>query len=269
MAEPETLDTSADPSGNYGPTEHGPSEHADDTRSRRRMITSAVWGGVPAKVNSEHGQSVKKWNKDCSWYQYGKNYGLDGCQHPGMDVGIRFGTSLFAAVGGKVVYAGRDTVFAPAHVNIETDDGEIHVYGHMSSVDSDLRVNGRVQTGQFIGESGTQNGDHLHFERRVPSSRCTSGYCAVEVDSVLVGAPQPPADPFAAGDRIEVVDPPLNLRDAAGLGGKVIDELGMGAELTVASGPQEADDYDWYEVTRDDGATGGWVAGKYCRLVDS
>lgn len=269
MAEPEILDTSTDPSGNFGPTEHGPSDHDDDTRSRRRMITSAVWGGVPAKVNSEHGQNVKKWNPSCSWYKYGKNYGLDGCQHPGMDIGITFGTSLFAAAGGTVLYAGRDTVFAPAHVNILTDDGEVHVYGHMSSVDSSLRVNGRVQTGQSIGESGTQNGDHLHFERRVPSNRCSSGFCVVEVDSVLVGAPPAPTDPFAAGDRIKVVDPPLNLRDAPGLGGAIVDELGMGAELAVASGPHGVDGHDWYEVTRDDGATGGWVAGSFCRLVES
>jgi len=267
MVDQDVLDTSTDPSGNIGPTEHGPPT-PDDSGQRRRMITSAVWGGVPAPVNSEHGQNVKQWNPSCSWYQYGKNYGLDGCQHPGMDVGIVFGTRLHAAVGGKVVFAGPDRFYAPHHVNILTDAGEVHIYGHMSSVDPAVRLNSRVRAGQFIGKSGTQNGDHLHFERRVPSNRCRSGYCALEVDSVLVGAAPPPADPFTAGDRIEVVDPPLNLRDAPGLGGAILAELGMGTALTLVSGPQDADGHRWYEVSREAGAVGGWVAGAFCRRIE-
>jgi murein DD-endopeptidase MepM/ murein hydrolase activator NlpD len=257
---------SLDPSGNLGPTEHGP-PNPDDAEISKRMITSAVWGGFPARVNSEHGENVKAWNPSCSWYQYGKNYGLDGCQHPGMDIGISSGTDLFAAAGGRVVFAGHDGVYVPNHVNILTDDGEVHIYGHMSSVSSNIRADRRVETGQFLGKSGNSNGDHLHFERRVPGN-CRSGFCAVEVDSVLVEGGRPPVA-FAARDRIRVFDPPLRLRAAAGLDADIVEELGLDTELCVTGGPQQADGFDWYEVTKREGNGRGWLAGRFCTLVEA
>lgn len=261
MVDQDTVDTSLDPSGYSGPEEHGP---PDATDGSKRMITSSVWGGFPANVNSENGQDVSPWNPSCSWYQYGKNYGLNGCQHPGMDIGISFGTALHAAAGGKVVFAGPDKYYKPHHVNILTNNGEVHIYGHMSAVDPSVQAGGQVQAGQFIGKSGTENGDHLHFERRVPSNNCSSGYCAMEVDTVLVGAE--PAEPFAIGDVVKVVDPPLNLRASASLAAEIIQELTMDAELTINSAPEQADGYEWYAVSVNGGDKTGWVAGVFCRL---
>jgi len=110
-----------DPSGHSGPIEHGPPTAPKDAR---RVILSAVWGGDPANVTSENGADVTPWNPDCSWYQYGKEYGLDGCQHPGMDIGISWGTRLSAAEGGQVVFAGPDQYYEPNHINIETAAGK-------------------------------------------------------------------------------------------------------------------------------------------------
>jgi murein DD-endopeptidase MepM/ murein hydrolase activator NlpD len=253
-----------DPSGHDGPVEHGP---PDPRGGSRRMLASAVWGGTPVVVTSEHGADVHGWNPTCSWYQYGLAYGLNGCQHPGMDIGLVTGTALFAAEGGRVVWAGPDQYYQPMHVNIETASGEVHIYGHMSSVDPAVAVGGTVQTGQFLGASGSQNGDHLHFERRVPSAACTSGYCALDPEPTLTGlVVSEPVVGFAVRDRIAVSDPPLRFRAGPGLGAVILAELPLGAELCVTGAPQAADGHDWYPVTTADGAQ-GWVAGGFCRLV--
>jgi hypothetical protein len=184
-----------------------------------------------------------------------------------MDIGISFGTDLFAAVGGKVIFAGPRADYRPNHVRIETDDGEIHIYGHMSRIGGSVSTGSRIETGEFLGKSGTENGDHLHFERRVPGN-CTSGYCAVECDSVLVEGGVPPAA-FGPADLIKVAAQSLRLRDAPGLHGAIIEELDLDIALCVASGPQQADGFNWYEVTRRDTAVSGWVAGRYCELVEA
>ena len=266
MTDEQAVSLSKDPSGNDGPIEHGP-PNPDESIGARRMITSAVWGGFPAHVNSEHGENVKEWNPSCSWYQYGKKYGLNGCQHPGMDIGVSFGTDLFAAAGGVVVFAGPDQFYSPNHVNILTDAGEVHIYGHMSRVSGSVRVDSRVEAGEFLGKSGNANGDHLHFERRVPGN-CTSGFCALEVDTVLVeGGVSPVA--FAVGDLIKVVNPSLRLRQSPGLDGEIIEELELNTELLVEQARQQANGFDWYGVNKKDSEVRGWVAGRFCQLVDS
>ena len=85
-----------EPPGYLGPVEHGPHGPDGETLSRRTLL-SAVWGGAPARVTTEHAMDVTEWNPSCSWYQYGKQLCLNGCQHPGMDIGIVRGTPLFAA----------------------------------------------------------------------------------------------------------------------------------------------------------------------------
>jgi hypothetical protein len=47
----------------------------------------------------------------------------------------------------------------------------------------------------------------------------------------------------------------------------VIGELQGDAELTVVSGPERADGHDWYQATRSDDGTAGWLAGQYCALA--
>ncbi len=269
MAEQTPGTTVIDPSGNYGPTEHG-DIHPDE--GSRRMLTSAVWGNVPMFVSSENGMDVTPWNPDCSWYQYGTHYCLNGCQHPGMDISMVEGTALFAAAGGQVVFSGNDGFYAPLHVNILAANGEVHIYGHLSSIDPNVFAGAHVQAGQFLGGSGSMNGGHLHFERRVPNGNCGSGFSADDPTSVLTDAPQAGDQPvpqagFAAGDRINVVDPPLRFRDGPGTGSNVIEELPLGTELCVVGGPQQADGYDWYQVSRPESGAQGWVAGSFCGLV--
>jgi hypothetical protein len=70
---------------------------------------------------------------------------------------------------------------------------------------------------------------------------------------------------FAIGDTLMVDADGLNLRDAAGLDGGLVDVLPFGSRVTVVDGPVAADDYDWYQLETDLGA--GWSAGAF--LVDA
>lgn len=265
MAEDNQAPVDTDPSGSAGITEHPPI-HSDE--GARRMLVSEIWGGTPAFVLTEHGMDVHSWNPDCSWYDYGRAYCLNGCQHPGMDISLDFGTELFAAEGGKVVFAGPDRYYEPMHVNIETADGEVHIYGHMSQVS--VSHGSRVASGQSIGRSGFSNSNHLHFERRVPRSGCSSGYAALDPEPVAANAGAAVTTPaFSKGDRIRVVSPPLRFRTAPGLDAKIIEELGGDVELVVVSGPRNADGYDWYEVTKADDDSKGWLAGRFCDTVST
>ena len=269
MAE-ETTRRGTEPPGYIGPTEHGPEPPTDPDRPRR-MIVSAVWGGGGATVTSEHGQDVTEWNPDCSWYQYGLDLCLNGCQHPGMDIGIERGTALFAAQGGTVEFAGWSSFYRPHHVDIVTDDGSLHIYAHMWEVDPDVVAGARVEAGQYIGLSGEQtiagtmepdgSGAHLHFEVR-------SGGCAVDPEPSLIDAPIGGAAGFADGDRIEVVDGPLRMRRRGTLASEVVAEFEIGAILLVTGGPVQSDGFAWYQVRRATGGRGGWVAGRFCRKVD-
>lgn len=80
------------------------------------------------------------------------------------------------------------------------------------------------------------------------------------VRNYLAFAPQDIAL-LAAGDVAAVNTDTLNLRDAAGLSGAIINVLGGGAMVTILDGPVTVDGWIWYQV--DDGTETGWVAAEY------
>ncbi len=250
--------------------EHGPLVLADAPLARRTLISN-VWGGVPVRVTTENAMDVTPWNPDCSWYQYGLQLCLNGCQHPGMDIGLQRGTSLFAAEGGTVQFAGRANVYRPHYVAIQADSGGLHIYGHMWEVDPIVTTGGRVETGQRLGKSGEQtvagtmtpdgSGPHLHFEVR-------QGGCAVDPEPILVnaGGPRPVAH-FEAGDCLRVTEGPLNLRNAAGLASATTGSLAEGVRMIVVDGPSTSDGHAWYEIQVIGDREHGWVAGTFCEEI--
>jgi hypothetical protein len=257
-----------------GPEEHGPTQFPDAPQ-RRRTISSAVWGSFPVRVTSEHAQDVTEWNPSCSWYQYGKELCLNGCQHPGMDIALNRGTQLFAAEGGVVAFAGKADVFRPHFVLIRTDSGSEHIYAHLWSVDGDVVKHARVETGQFLGTSGEQtvrgtmtpdgSGPHLHFEVR-------KGGCAIDPEPILVGAPDTgpigPAGAHRPGAVLRVAQGPLNLRAGAGVDAELLGSLEAGTRVVVLEGPSAAGDHDWYDIQVIGGTGRGWVAGTFCEAID-
>ncbi|MBX3071915.1 MAG: peptidoglycan DD-metalloendopeptidase family protein [Thermomicrobiales bacterium] len=251
--------------------EHGPQE-LDGAPVARRTIVSAVWGNTPIRVTTENAMDVTPWNPDCSWYQYGLQLCLNGCQHPGMDIGLQRGTALFAAEGGIVDFAGWSRAYRPHYVAIKADSGGLHIYGHMWKVDPAVVTGGRVQAGQYLGNSGEQtvvgtmtpdgSGPHLHFEVR-------KNGCSVNPEPILVNASAvgPLSVAFNPGDCLRVTDGPLQLRNAAGLSAAVLGALDAGTRAIVVSGPDNKDGHAWYDIQVIGRKGRGWVAGTFCEVI--
>ena len=168
------------------------------------LIRSAVWGNRSVPVNTTHNQFAT-WDPcqstgqcgngcadGCCWYDFSTAVCCDFCSHPGMDIGVLKHTALYAAQSGRIEFAGRDGFYKPFHVDIRTPEGELHIYGHMWSIDPEIIRNGLVEAGQYLGTSGEQtigssmtpdgSGPHLHFERR------TANGCAVDPADMLQNA---------------------------------------------------------------------------------
>ncbi len=87
--------------------------------------------------------------------------------HLGIDLPNAVGTPIYAADGGKVVFAS----YSPSYgynVRIEHADGYSTVYAHLSKITA--YVGQKVYQGQEIGKMGSTGlsyGSHLHFEIRI------------------------------------------------------------------------------------------------------
>ncbi|MGL5540329.1 MAG: peptidoglycan DD-metalloendopeptidase family protein [Erysipelotrichaceae bacterium] len=87
--------------------------------------------------------------------------------HTGIDFSAATGTSVKAADGGKVVFAGWDPI-AGNLVTILHDNGSKTLYAHNSSIK--VSVGQRVAQGQVIalsGSTGLSTGPHVHFEIQI------------------------------------------------------------------------------------------------------
>ena len=98
---------------------------------------------------------------------YGHRY-LNGSYgfHYGVDLRASTGTSVYAADGGKVIYAGWLSSYGYL-VKIQHDNGDQTYYAHLSKIN--VSVGNRVYKGQIIAKSGATGnvtGAHLHFEIR-------------------------------------------------------------------------------------------------------
>ncbi len=88
----------------------------------------------------------------------------------GLDFNMAQGTSVLAAAGGWVVLAGPPTAGDPRGPNvvaIDHGDGFMTQYWHLSSVDTNIKVNHWISQGTRLGGSGISGtGQHLHLEFR-------------------------------------------------------------------------------------------------------
>ncbi|MDM8534654.1 M23 family metallopeptidase [Clostridiaceae bacterium HSG29] len=86
--------------------------------------------------------------------------------HTGVDIATSKGTSVLAADGGKVIYAGWKTGYGYC-VIIDHGANLTSMYGHLSSIN--VKNGEKVYKGKTIGgvgSTGTSTGNHLHFEIR-------------------------------------------------------------------------------------------------------
>jgi murein DD-endopeptidase MepM/ murein hydrolase activator NlpD len=129
----------------------------------------AIWGYESFPISQEFGHTEFS-ILHFAWYAYGIALGLDGYEHPGLDVGMPAGTWLYSPVEGTVRTSGNTPYFtyygngAPnvGELRIVTDEGHEIILGHMGAIS--VNVGDRVEVGQFVGVSGGYNGDHLHLE---------------------------------------------------------------------------------------------------------
>lgn len=102
---------------------------------------------------------------------YGGRY-LNGSYdfHLGVDLRASSGTSVYAADGGKVIYAGYMGSYGYL-IKIQHDNGDQTYYAHLSKIN--VSSGSRVYKGQIIAKSGATGnvtGAHLHFEIRKSGS---------------------------------------------------------------------------------------------------
>ncbi|HEX9837812.1 MAG TPA: M23 family metallopeptidase [Anaerolineales bacterium] len=110
-----------------------------------------------------------------STYRYGSTANGTRDPHHGVELVNEYGTPVYAAADGKVIFAGPDeeAVYSPWAnyygnlVVIKHADGLFTLYAHLSKIN--IQVNQEVLAGDKIGEVGSTGvaiGSHLHFEVR-------------------------------------------------------------------------------------------------------
>ena len=90
--------------------------------------------------------------------------------HSGLDIAVSYGTTIKAADGGTVTFAGTKGAYGKL-VIITHDNGTQTYYGHNSSLL--VSAGDKVYQGQAIakaGSTGRSTGPHCHFEVRVNGS---------------------------------------------------------------------------------------------------
>jgi len=87
--------------------------------------------------------------------------------HSGVDIGVGYGTPIYATRSGRVTYAGWNGGYGYM-VQIDHGDGTSSRYAHCSSIVRGIS-GAYVQQGQtiaYVGSTGVSTGNHLHFEIR-------------------------------------------------------------------------------------------------------
>lgn len=91
-----------------------------------------------------------------------------GRMHTGLDIANAFGTPIYAADPGTIVYSGYKGGYGNLVIIDHGGGGVKTYYGHMQS--STVKVGETVARGQLIGymgSTGNSTGSHVHFEVRI------------------------------------------------------------------------------------------------------
>lgn len=153
----------------------------------------SIFGGIPFPITQEFGPT--EWSLgDGAWmYEYAIKLGMQG--HPALDVGTPTGTQLYSPVSGTVTIDGGTGVYAlegqeyvphTGHLQIELDNGDVIILGHMYQID--VRVGQRVTPGTPVGLSGYYNGPHTHVEYWLNKPHANGAYTAADPRQALSGA---------------------------------------------------------------------------------
>jgi murein DD-endopeptidase MepM/ murein hydrolase activator NlpD len=90
-----------------------------------------------------------------------------GRMHMGIDLGVSYGTPIYAAAAGRVIYCGWDGGYGNLVV-LDNGGNLATAYAHQSSIAVACGQNvGRGQVIGYVGSTGHSTGAHLHFEVRI------------------------------------------------------------------------------------------------------
>ena len=142
-------------------------------------------------------------------------------------------------------------------------DGPVNLRNAAGLGGTVLEILPQDATGEVVGGPTTADGYDWY---QVEVTAGQTGWMAG--DFLALATPDPGTGDFAIGDDIYVFDGPVNLRNAAGLSGTILEILPQDATGVVLGGPTAADGYDWYQIETTLGAT-GWVAGAFLALDDN
>lgn len=159
---------------------------------------AGLFGGRTFGVTQGFGRTEFSTGQGADIYDFGGEFGLDGDEHTGWDLGAPVGTNVYlpAGLAGTVTIAGGSGYYRdesgtrdPAtsgEVRILLDNGMELILGHNAAIN--VRAGQRVTAGTLLGQTGWANGAHLHVEvrRRDPSTR--SGWRIVD-PRILFGGP--------------------------------------------------------------------------------
>lgn len=112
---------------------------------------------------------TKRVNSVYAPYGRSDTYGYAGSAHRGVDIHAPYGTPLYAAADGQVIYVNKSGWGGGygLYVVISHGNGIYTLYGHGSSVPGYIDVGTTVTTDTVIlysGATGAAEGAHLHFE---------------------------------------------------------------------------------------------------------
>ncbi|MFC5214034.1 M23 family metallopeptidase [Streptomyces coerulescens] len=134
---------------------------------------SVAAGSCPGAVrlDQEDKEVDGAWTTPVESYELSASFGSGGSRwanrHTGQDFAVPIGTPVRAAGDGRVARVSCGGAFG-MEVVVQHTDGYYTQYAHLAAVAIDQGE--RVNTGQWIGQSGTSGnstGPHLHFEVRI------------------------------------------------------------------------------------------------------
>ena len=120
----------------------------------RQVTASLIPSGMPVTdgyITSPYGRRIDPFTGHFSF-------------HPGLDIGVPFGSQVHAVAAGVVTYAGVRDGYGKV-VEIDHGDGYMTRYAHNSKLLA--RVGEHVRAGEVIsdaGSTGRSTGPHVHFE---------------------------------------------------------------------------------------------------------
>ncbi len=115
--------------------------------------------------------------------------------HAGIDLAAPMGSTIQAAAGGTVSYAGWYKGYGNM-VDILHADGLITRYAHLSAYAPELGYGTPVKAGQVIGvvgQTGHAHGNHIHFEVRY-QGRAVNPAPFINVGTCVVAPPKVPVE---------------------------------------------------------------------------